>query len=227
MYDLRRSTIAPPGRRSHSVAAASTTVSIYDDHVLARRGLAALLGGQPVAVLREAPVDTELAGGGFQHPSSDVTLVAAAGRGLELARLLTQRHGASVLLILDGPDDGAAAMALFATGAAGAVCRQCSGERVLDAVLELAAGRAVPACSHHRPLPGAASLQLLSERERRVAAELARGRQTEEVADALCISPHTVRTHVRNIKRKLGARTTVQAVAMALATDELSPPAAG
>lgn len=232
MYDSRHSTLAPPRRRVplHTASgAASITVSIYDDHVLARRGLAALLRSEPIAVLRETSVDGELADGGAEHPPCDVTLIAAAGgRGLELARVLSRRHGAKVLLILDGPDDAAASLALFATGAAGAVCRRCPGERVLEAVTELAAGRAVPACPHHRApaQPQSPSLRLLSERERRVAAELARGSQTEEIAAALCISPHTVRTHVRNIKRKLGARTTVQAVAMALAGDELaSPPA--
>ena len=47
--------------------------------------------------------------------------------------------------------------------------------------------------------------------------ELARGFTTEEIALNLAVSPHTVRTHVKNGMRKLDAKTRAHAVAMALA----------
>jgi DNA-binding CsgD family transcriptional regulator len=56
----------------------------------------------------------------------------------------------------------------------------------------------------------------LSRKERMVLAELARGNSTEEIGMALGVSPHTVRTHVKNLMRKLGARTRAHAVAIAL-----------
>ncbi len=56
----------------------------------------------------------------------------------------------------------------------------------------------------------------LSGKERRVLEEIARGGTTEEVAEVLVISPHTVRTHIKNGMRKLGARTRAHAVAIAL-----------
>ena len=43
----------------------------------------------------------------------------------------------------------------------------------------------------------------LSDREQEVLIELTRGRSNKEVADVLCISPHTVITHRKNITRKL------------------------
>ncbi len=55
----------------------------------------------------------------------------------------------------------------------------------------------------------------LSKRERLVLVELARGLQTDEIADAWHVSPHTVRTHVKNGMRKLGAKTRAEAVAVA------------
>jgi DNA-binding CsgD family transcriptional regulator len=65
----------------------------------------------------------------------------------------------------------------------------------------------------------------LSGRERLVLAELARGNSTEEIGVVLGVSPHTVRTHVKNLMRKLGARTRAHAVAIALTEDaiELGP----
>lgn len=56
----------------------------------------------------------------------------------------------------------------------------------------------------------------LSGKERLVLVELARGRSTDEIGEVLSVSPHTVRTHVKNLMRKLGARTRAHAVAIAL-----------
>ena len=56
----------------------------------------------------------------------------------------------------------------------------------------------------------------LSEKERSVLRELAQGHSTEQIAEVLIVSPHTVRTHIKNGMRKLGARTRAHAVAIAL-----------
>jgi DNA-binding CsgD family transcriptional regulator len=56
----------------------------------------------------------------------------------------------------------------------------------------------------------------LSEKERNVLRELAHGYTTEEVGDVLIVSPHTVRTHIKNAMRKLEAKTRAHAVAIAL-----------
>ena len=56
----------------------------------------------------------------------------------------------------------------------------------------------------------------LSHRERAVLGELARGNPTEQIAEELFLSPHTVRSHVKAAMRKLDARTRAHAVAIAL-----------
>jgi DNA-binding CsgD family transcriptional regulator len=61
----------------------------------------------------------------------------------------------------------------------------------------------------------------LSQREVAVLEEIARGTPTEEVARRLHVSPHTVRTHIKNILRKLDARTRAHAVAIALSEDAI------
>ena len=54
---------------------------------------------------------------------------------------------------------------------------------------------------------------------------LAQGQRAPEVALELGLSPETVRTHVRNAMRKLGATTRVQAVAIAVESGAVSPSA--
>jgi DNA-binding CsgD family transcriptional regulator len=56
----------------------------------------------------------------------------------------------------------------------------------------------------------------LSSKELSVLDWLARGYTTEEVAEMMCVSPHTIRTHVKNAMRKLSARTRAHAVALFL-----------
>lgn len=56
----------------------------------------------------------------------------------------------------------------------------------------------------------------LSGKERAVMGELARGHSTEEIGEILSVSPHTVRTHIKNGMRKLEAKTRAHAVAIAL-----------
>ena len=65
----------------------------------------------------------------------------------------------------------------------------------------------------------------LSPRERDVLAGLALGESTEQIGLTLAMSPHTVRTHLRNIMRKLEARTRAHAVAIAIGDGAIDPPA--
>lgn len=64
----------------------------------------------------------------------------------------------------------------------------------------------------------------LSPRERDVLTGLASGDSTEKIAVMLEMSPHTVRTHLRNIMRKLEARSRAHAVAIAIGGGAIVPP---
>ena len=56
----------------------------------------------------------------------------------------------------------------------------------------------------------------LSPRELQVLQHVAEGRSAPEIADELFVSPGTVKTHLKNIYGKLGARDRASAVALAL-----------
>jgi DNA-binding CsgD family transcriptional regulator len=63
----------------------------------------------------------------------------------------------------------------------------------------------------------------LTRREREVLERLAEGRATEEIAALLHVSPHTVRSRVKTLLRKLGARNREHAVAIALTEGAIHP----
>jgi PAS domain S-box-containing protein len=67
-----------------------------------------------------------------------------------------------------------------------------------------------------RPRPRHAKERMLTNREREILGLLAAGTTTADMARRLFISPTTVRNHVRNILRKLGAHSRLEAVVLAM-----------
>ncbi len=67
------------------------------------------------------------------------------------------------------------------------------------------------------PAPAAApgALPALTDREREVLLMMTGGASNEAMAEALAISPHTVRTHVQNLLGKLGVQNRLAAAAVA------------
>jgi DNA-binding NarL/FixJ family response regulator len=57
--------------------------------------------------------------------------------------------------------------------------------------------------------------QLLTARQRQVLAMVARGMSEADIAEQLCISQATVNSHVKKLRRRLGARDRAHAVALA------------
>jgi DNA-binding CsgD family transcriptional regulator len=64
-------------------------------------------------------------------------------------------------------------------------------------------------------VPNPGYINLLSEREIEVIKWLSAGNRNDRIAEKMSIAPVTVNFHIREVKRKLGARTREQAVAIA------------
>ena len=70
----------------------------------------------------------------------------------------------------------------------------------------------------------AGGLAVLTEREREILACAAAGRGNKEIADQLCVSLDTVKTHLHHIYGKLGVTGRVEAVLLYLNTKQIIPP---
>ena len=64
----------------------------------------------------------------------------------------------------------------------------------------------------------------LSPREREVLTLMATGLEMDQIAEELTISRTTVRTHIHNAHRKLGARNRPHAIAIAMQRDLIIRP---
>lgn len=186
------------------------------DDPLTRRGLAALLGAEPLVelvgqgTLAEAPAllaahDPEVLcwDPGADEEAADGLLVAARGR--------------PVLALLGGAASGAA---LLRAGVRGLVERTATGERLGAALHACAQGLAVlpPGLASgwlRLPEPAPEGADALTPRERQVLALLAEGLGNKAIAARLLISDHTAKFHVNAILGKLGAESRAEAIVLA------------
>jgi DNA-binding NarL/FixJ family response regulator len=207
--------------------ASRTHVLIVSDHLAARRGMELVLREAGFAVTL-ASADPHKASAALLKGDHDVALVEIyrhAGDAIDLAReALAERDGARVVLCASSTRPRGPLLAAAGLGAPGLVLTSSEVGTVVRALRTVARGGSFvdPALA---PLmaegPAALRVSQLSPREREVLGLLADGLQGPEIAERLFLSLETVRTHIRNAVRKLGARTRVQAAAMvACARDE-------
>ncbi|GAB3807985.1 response regulator [Micromonospora zhanjiangensis] len=121
-------------------------------------------------------------------------------------------------------------------GASGFLSKDVPAEDLVTAIRTVAAGEAVVAprilkrlldkFADSLPDPGATApkaLAALTEREREVLVQVARGLSNAEIARALSVSETTIKTHVGHVLTKLGLRDRVQAVVLAYETGLVRP----
>jgi DNA-binding NarL/FixJ family response regulator len=138
-------------------------------------------------------------------------------------RELTLRHPATCLVLLgDGLSDVECAQ-LLAFGASACLGRDTQARDVLNAIHLAARGLQVAPRASGGAAPSLGSGHLLTRREAEVLPLLAQGQSNRQVALALGVGVETVRTHARNIYRKLGVSSRAQLVAPPL-SPPLQPP---
>lgn len=126
-------------------------------------------------------------------------------------------------------------------GASGFLLKDVRRDDLVHAVRVVAAGDSLLAPSVARRLiaeytsrPAASAavvreqrLGVLTARERETLLHLARGLSNAEIAAAMVVSDHTVKTHVGKVLSELGLRDRVQAVISAYETGLVTPSAEG
>jgi DNA-binding NarL/FixJ family response regulator len=215
-------------------------VLLVDDQPLLRMGFRLVLEAQPdISVVGEAGDGAE-AVAQVASNAPDVVLmdVRMPGMdGIEATERITRDHPGSRVLILTTFDLDEYAFAALRAGAAGFLLKNVQPAELITGIRTVAAGDGVVAprltrllietfTRQNLPRPGSADderLDRLTDRERDVLVEMARGYSNAEIARELGLSEATVKTHVSRILPKLGLRDRVQAVVLAYQTGLLRP----
>lgn len=230
--------VAPPaslgrsGSPSFGGATAELSVVVVDSHAAVRAGMPFVLSPERIGVVASAGSGEHAEALIAQH-EPDVALVSTDLPDLDgivlLQRLVRRGVRTAVVLYADEDDAQQAALAVHA-GAAGIVAKRRTVAELATALRTVAGGGvwfrdggsgSEPAPELSRPAlvlsPGTERrTDALSGSELRVLALVAEGASTEEMAEQLSLSPHTVRTHLRNVMRKLEASSRAHAVAIAI-----------
>jgi DNA-binding NarL/FixJ family response regulator len=191
-------------------------VVILDDYPVAREALPALLAENGIVVSATAASARDAKEILDRHnPAVALVGVTFADQVEEYTRRLAQAPQAPPMLIRTHDRELRGIEADIPEGVQGAISRRTSLEELARAIRTVAAGGTWFETAEERPGRNERRTAQLSKRERRVLIELARGATTDEMAATLHLTTHTVRSHVRNILRKLQARSRAHAVAIA------------
>jgi DNA-binding NarL/FixJ family response regulator len=204
-----------------------TTLVIIDDHEALREGLAVLLrqgGMEVVAAAANVASGMDV----VDHAAPDVAIVDIRlpdGNGIDLTRRLLARTPELGVILYTGDSDFELLYDGLDSGARGYALKAGSIDELLAAVERVAEGGTYVDPRLDRVLlseRATSRLPNLSPREREIMHLMAEGGTAQDVSDQLGVSVETVRTHVRNVIRKLQARNRVHAIAMALQRGDIT-----
>ena len=147
------------------------------------------------------------------------------GSGIELARHLLAEHPALGVMLYTGDADAELLFGGLDSGARGYALKTGSMSELVAAIERVAGGGSYVDPRLDRILLSERStsrLPQLSPRERQITHLMAEGRTAEAIGEELGLSVETIRTHVRNVIRKMRARNRVHAIALALERGDIA-----
>ena len=195
-------------------------VVLADDHTLVRQSVSRLLDGSDgIEVVGEAADGSEAVDLVRRHvPDVAVLDVSMPGvDGLEAAEKIRIDPGDVRVLMLTMHDDDTTLRRATEAAVDGYVAKTASTDEVVEAVRTVAGGGAYvsPAIAMRmmRLASSSRAEDNLTEREVEILRHLARGFRIQDIAEALFLSPKTVKNHLTNVYAKLNVETAAQAVA--------------
>jgi NarL family two-component system response regulator LiaR len=201
-------------------------VIIADDDPLARRFVKSALQGAGMTVVAEASNGQEAAELAIYYKPDCVLmdLVMPGVDGLEATRRIMERAPDIRVVMLTASDEDAMGLLGLRTGACGFINKEIAIDalpRTLRATLagEAAISRRLTMLlieRYRRTREDGLGMRpvrsTLTAREWEVLDLLCAGANTESIAEELVLSPETVRSHVKNLLRKLGVKSRREAV---------------
>ncbi len=203
-------------------------VVVADDQRVVRDGLVTVLGVLPDIEVVGAAADGEQAVELVSRHRPHVVLMDLRMprlNGAEATRRILAAHPGTAVVVLTTYADDESILAALQAGALGYLTKDAGRAQIAQALHAAAAGQAVldpavqarlvAAAAPAPPGPVLPSQPLpdgLTAREAEVLALIATGRGNAQIAEALFVSPSTVKTHINNIFAKTGLTDRAQAI---------------
>ncbi|WP_338826856.1 response regulator transcription factor [Bradyrhizobium sp. 27S5] len=201
------------------------TIMLVDDHAVVREGYRSMLQKQPgLSVVAEASDGVE-AYRLYKETEPDLVIMDLSMPGIggiEAIRRLRQWDKRAKILVFTMHQNAAFAVQAIRAGASGYVTKTSPPETLVHAVMDALSGKIAisPDIDHELALSHlageTAAADLLTAREFEVMRMLLAEKTTDEIAEALHVSPKTVANLHSLIKDKLGVGTDIELVRLAL-----------
>jgi DNA-binding NarL/FixJ family response regulator len=214
-------------------------ILLADDQPLLRTGFKMVLGAEPdLDIVGEAGNGVEAVDLARRLLPDVVLMDIRMPRldGVGATRAIVEAKLPVRVLILTTFDLDEYVVGALRAGASGFLAKDVPADDLVASIRTVAAGDAVVAPRILKRLLGKFAsvlpdptadapkgLDALTEREREVLSQLARGLSNAEIAKELSVSETTVKTHVGHVLTKLGLRDRVQAVVLAYETGLVRP----
>jgi two-component system, NarL family, invasion response regulator UvrY len=199
-------------------------ILIVDDHPIVISGCRALLEADPDVEVVEAQ-DGAAGFAAFFSVKPDVALIdinLPGLSGLELMRRILEREPSARLVIFSMNDDPVIVARAIEAGARGYIAKNDDPALFADAVRQVANGGLYLHSDMARQIAflragaNANAISSLSPRELEILRLLAAGRTMAQIADLLSVSYKTVANNCTQLKQKLGARSAMDLMRIAL-----------
>ncbi len=215
----------------------SIRILLADDHTIVRQGLARLLEEQPdLKVVGEATNGKKAIERALDLKPDIVIMDIAMPRmnGLEAAKRIRKQLPGTKILILSMYSHEHYIHELLETGVSGYLLKDSSGRDIIKAIRAAMKDETFLSPSISKKLvdtylspqkksPKAERYKQLSNREREVFQLIAEGHSTRQIADMLCVSISTIKSHRANIMEKLDIDTPVKLVHFAIQLGLVDP----
>lgn len=197
----------------------ATSVQIVDDHFLFAEALGSVVRDLPDYELVGIAVTGPQAVSMTQEKQPQVILLDYHLPGYTADQLIPRLRNASPncrIIILTSDTSEASLVKGIQQGVSGYLTKDRALDDVVNALGAVARGANILTEDQLAKVPSSgADGSSLTSREVEILRLLAKGRDTDAIADTLTISGNTVRTHLQNIFTKLGAHSKLEAVTMA------------
>lgn len=198
-------------------------VAIVEDSEEIREGLSVLINGSSGFLCVATYPTAEVALKYLPAQKPDVVLMdiqLPKMSGIECVEKLKERDSDLQIMMLTVYEDDDRVFKSLAAGATGYILKKTPPTELLEAIREVHDGGSPMSGEIARKVVQAfqemgkssKETENLSDREMEILSHLAKGYQDKEIAEKLFVSPETVRTHLRNIYKKLHVRSRTEAV---------------
>jgi len=207
------------------------TVSIVEDDKEIRESLALIIDGTPEFICKTSFSDCETAIPAILEKAPDVLLmdIGLPGiSGIEGVKILREKLPNLDILILTIQEDDDSVFDALTAGAAGYLVKDTPPTILLEAIKDVHQGGSPMSSGIARKV--ISSFQKsgninadLTQREREILTHFSKGSTYQIVAEALFVSEETIKSHAKNIYRKLEVKSKTEAVNVAYQKGILRP----